>query len=179
MEQKCYLFTSDRLGFRNWVEGDVSEMDKISGDQEVMRYFPAAKTLKETEDFIFRMQQEFLNKGFCYFAVDRLDTSELVGFIGICSQTYEASFNPSVDIGWRLGQKHWGKGFATEGAVCCLRYAFDELSLDRIVSVAPKANLSSVKVMQKIGMKELISFRHPLLEDYPALVECVCYEIRR
>lgn len=179
MQHKEYLFKSERLGFRNWVQADVSLMDRISGDPEVMRYFPATKTTQETQDFILRMQQEFEDSGFCYFAVDRLDTLELIGFIGISAQTYEAPFNPSVDIGWRLGQKHWRKGFATEGAARCLQYAFEDLGLEQIVSVAPQANINSIRVMQKIGMKELMHFRHPLLEGFPDLVDCICYEIRK
>ena len=34
-----YLFKSERLGFRNWVDSDISLMTDISGDAEVMKYF--------------------------------------------------------------------------------------------------------------------------------------------
>ncbi len=100
--QKEYLFSSERLGFRNWKTEDAAIMAEINADKEVMEFFPAIQTKDQTLLFIERMQKEFSEKGFCYFAVDHLKTNELIGFIGIHEQTFEADFTPCIDIGWRL-----------------------------------------------------------------------------
>jgi RimJ/RimL family protein N-acetyltransferase len=173
-----YIFKSARLGFRNWTEPDVPKMIKISGDPEVMEFFPAPATPAQTSDFIHRMKQEFEEKGYCYFAVDLLETGELIGFTGLLAQNYEAPFTPCVDIGWRLSPKYWYNGYATEGAKRCLEYAFFELQLKRIVATAPKINQRSIAVMEKIGMHWKLDFRHPRLKDHPHLEECVCYEMQ-
>jgi RimJ/RimL family protein N-acetyltransferase len=39
-----------------------------------------------------------------------------------------------------LAYKHWGKGYATEGALACLRYGFETLKLDEIVSFTAVEN---------------------------------------
>ena len=39
-----YLFTSERLGFRNWIDSDVDKMIDISSDPDVMEFFPATAT---------------------------------------------------------------------------------------------------------------------------------------
>ena len=65
-----YLFESERLGFRNWVDSDIQSMIKISGDAEVMKNFPAIATPAHTTVSIERMQKMYAEKGFYYFAVD-------------------------------------------------------------------------------------------------------------
>ena len=172
-----YIFRSDRLGFRNWVQADIQYMSLINADPKVMEFFPGTATTQQTEAFIARQQKQFAEKGFCYFAVDRLDNNEFIGFTGISQQTFESNFTPCIDIGWRLAQKEWGNGFATEGAKTCLQYAFDILGLHKIVSICPVVNTRSEAVMQKTGMHKKQTFIHPLLVQNEHLKHCVLYEI--
>lgn len=172
-----YLFRSERLGFRNWKDTDVPEMTRISSDPEVMRFFPAPATPQQTSEFIVRMKNEYEKRGFCYFAVDDLESGRLIGFIGLLNQTYEAEFTPCVDIGWRLDKVFWNKGYATEGAKKCLEYAFFDLGLEKIIATAPQVNLPSINVMEKLGMSRKLEFQHPRLKTYKELSSCVCYEI--
>ncbi|PCJ00831.1 MAG: hypothetical protein COB15_01805 [Flavobacteriales bacterium] len=171
-----YLFKSERLGFRNWVDSDISLMTDISGDAEVMKYFPAVATPQQTAEFIVRMQVMFTENGFCYFAVDELSNNQFIGFIGLSHQDYDVEFAPFIDIGWRLDKNCWGKGFATEGAKRCLEYAFNDLGLTNIKSTAPLINTNSIKIMEKIGMTKQLEFQHPKLLGNKRLENCVCYE---
>lgn len=174
-----YTFKSERLGFRNWTEQDKIKMGLINSDPKVMEHFPTIPTQKQTDEFVDRMKNQFSENGFCYFAVDKLENNEFIGFIGIAKQTFEADFTPCVDIGWRLAQAEWGKGFATEGAKKCLEYAFNELELKNIKSICTKTNDKSEKVMKKIRMKKIKNFNHPLLSEFTKLEECVLYEIKK
>ena len=92
-------------------------MTELNKDPEVMKFFPYLPSDKQTVEFIQRMQQQFLEKGFCYFPVDDLKTNSFLGFIGLSIQKFESDFTPCVDIGWRIKKEYWGKGFATEGAL--------------------------------------------------------------
>ncbi|CAM1368445.1 GNAT family N-acetyltransferase [Tenacibaculum xiamenense] len=172
-----YLFKSKRLGFRNWKESDKPKMGMINSDPKVMEYFPKIPTQQETNQHIDRMRTQFSENGYCYFAVDKLENGEFIGFIGIAEQTFESDFTPCVDIGWRLARTEWGQGFATEGAKRCLEYAFNEIGLRNIKSICPEINDKSESVMKKIGMKKTKSFYHPLLSEYKELQKCVLYEI--
>jgi RimJ/RimL family protein N-acetyltransferase len=172
-----YIFSSERLGFRNWTSEDVDKLFELNSKEEVMRYFPATQTRKQCENFIERMKNQFDKNNFCYFAVELKETKNFIGFIGICEQTYEAEFNPSVDIGWRILPKYWAKGYATEGAKRCLEFGFNNIKLDKIVAVAPSPNIASITVMKKIGMQLVQTFNHPLLNEFPELKECVLYEL--
>ena len=77
---KNYLFKSNRLGFRNWLASDIEKLAAINRDKEVMAFFPSIRTLQETKNFINRMQQQFSEKGYCYFAIDILEDDTLIGF---------------------------------------------------------------------------------------------------
>ena len=175
-DKKKYIFTSERLGFRNWELTDIDEMCKINSDEKVMEFFPSVSTKQQTTEFVERMKNQFADKGFCYFAVDKLKDNEFIGFIGLSEQTYEAEFTPCVDIGWRLKSSEWNKGFASEGAIKCLDYALKKLKLENVYSIAPKINTKSEHIMTKIGLKKQYEFEHSLLLNNERLKTCVLYK---
>ena len=172
-----YIFTSERLGFRNWQTSDIPKMAEINRNPNVMQFFPAIQDEAQTADFVERMQSQFKEKRFCYFAVERLDNQAFIGFIGLSEQNFESPFTPCVDIGWRLAEAAWNQGFATEGARRCLEFAFENLQIKNIKAIAPEINLNSIHVMQKIGMSKVGTFKHPKLKDFEQLETCVCFEI--
>lgn len=176
---KPYLFTSSRLGFRNWTEADLDRFSELNANPKVMEFFPATLDRLESAALMDRLQNQFAERGYTYFATEVKKTGKCIGFIGLSYQDYPAAFTPAVDIGWRLIPEAWGKGYASEGGRSCLDYAFGRLSLDRIVSVCPRWNINSERVMQRIGMQRHSSFKHPKLSGSPHLEECVWYEITR
>lgn len=174
--QEKYLFTSQRLGFRNWDTADIDAMVAINADVKVMEHFPSVLTKEQTADFISRMQKQFKEKGFCYFAVDILEGNIFIGFIGLSEPLFEADFTPCVDIGWRLSSAVWQHGFATEGAKRCLQYAFSTLKIAAVYAIAPIVNVKFEQVMRKIGMFKVCNFDHPLLLKIERLKVCVLYK---
>lgn len=174
-----HLFTSARLGFRTWSLDDVDHFAALNADPEVMKHFPAPLTREETIDFIHRLMAHQEKWGYCYFAVEVLESDEFIGFIGLARQEYESAFTPATDIGWRLKRAAWGKGYATEGAKRCLEWAFDELNEQQIISTCTLANTPSENVMRKIGMTKKGEFNHPKLVDYPEYERCLWYEIKK
>lgn len=172
-----YTIQTQRLGLRNWKDSDLKAMTTLNQDPKVMQYFPSMPDEAQTSDYIKRMQAQFAKTNYCYFAAEVLATQEFIGFIGLMYQEYEAAFTPCVDIGWRLKQSAWGKGYATEGAKACLEYAFKNLEIDTIYSVAPLVNIPSITVMKKIGMQLSTTFKHPKLGDFPDLETCALYVI--
>ena len=117
---KEYLFTSERLGFRNWMGDDFRELAALCGDEEVMAHFPFPLLEEETKALFVRLLDHYADHGYTYFAVEVLETKEFIGFIGLAYQEYESVFSPATDIGWRLKKSAWGKGYATEGAKRCV-----------------------------------------------------------
>lgn len=179
IHKKMYLFKSERLGFRNWIDSDVDKMIAISANPQVMEFFPYLATPEQTKDFIERMKSLCNEKSYCYFAVDELETGNFIGFIGLCDQDYDVEFTPCTDIGWRLNPKYWNKGYATEGAKACLDYAFNKIGQEEIYSTSTLINEKSIKIMKKIGMLKHLDYIHPKLKDDERLKNCVCYRITK
>lgn len=171
-----YLFTTPRLGFRTWQEFDLDDFTSINSDSEVMRFFQKPLSREETQAMMNRMQRMFEEKGYCYFAVDLLDSKELIGTIGLGWKTFESDFTPCVDIGWRIGKKWWNQGLATEGASACLSFA-QQNQINEILSMASVGNIASIQVMKKIGMSFWKEFDHPELKNLPDIQRCSLYKI--
>lgn len=176
MPKSPYLFCSARLGFRTWQGFDLNVFAAINADKEVMRFFQKPLSREETQSMIDRMLRLFEEKGYCYFAVDLLETRELIGTIGLGWKTFEADFTPCVDIGWRIGKKWWNLGLATEGALACLDFA-KQKQIQEVLSMASTDNLASIEVMKKIGMNYWKEFNHPELWSFPEIQRCVLYRV--
>lgn len=160
---------------RNWNTNDLLPFTEMCQDKEVMKYFPNLLSEKNAKNFIEHMQVHLKKFGFCYFAVDILETNQFIGFTGILHQNYESPFTPCIDIGWRLKRSYWNKGYATEAANACLKFASNQLNLKEIYSIASKINVNSIAVMKKIGMKYHSDFQHPTLLKNELLKDCVVY----
>ena len=172
-----YLFTSERLGFRAWRDDDYDNLYRLCSDPDVMHYFPGTLDPEATAAFLERLQRAYEAHGYCYFAVEERGTETFIGFIGIAYQTYKMDFTPATDIGWRLLKEHWKKGYATEGARRCLRYAREEHQLNRLIATTTHNNDPSVAVMRRIGMNFVKAFVHPNIDPENWMQPCVLYEI--
>jgi RimJ/RimL family protein N-acetyltransferase len=145
-------------------------------DPDVMKFFPKMLNEEETVEMIQRINQHFEKNNFGLFAVDKLETGEFIGFCGLYIPSFNEFFTPCVEIGWRFKKAVWGKGFATESAAACLKYGFEALKMEKIVSFTSALNIRSEKLMQRIGMKYVTDFDHPLIEKSSILCRHVLYQ---
>ena len=174
---KKYIFRSERLGFRRWTGDDIAPFAKMNANTEVMEFFPKPLTGGETDILIERIEGHFEKYNYGLYAVDKLENSEFIGFVGFMNATFDASFTPCTEIGWRIKYEEWNKGFATEGAKRCLKFGFEYLELTEIHSFTSCLNLKSEKVMQKIGMKKIGEFEYPGTEIGIKLRRHMLYKI--
>ena len=114
-------------------------------------------------------------------AVEITGEQSFIGFIGLAVPSFNAEFTPCVEIGWRLAAEYWGQGFATEGAREMVRYGFEVIGLESVVSLTVPGNIRSRRVMEKLGMThdEADDFDHPRLPEGHALRPHVLYRLHR
>ncbi|WP_298628485.1 GNAT family N-acetyltransferase [uncultured Legionella sp.] len=175
------ILETERLLMRTFQENDVESLIGISQDQNVMRFFPAIPTREETIAFIDRIISHQEEKNFSLYAVEIKNTSEMIGFVGLFTATFQAHFTPAIEIGWRLSSKHWNQGYATEAAKAVLDYAFRKLDLDEVVSFTSELNKPSIRVMQKIGLHTNLedNFDNPKVPTGSPLMGHVLYRLKR
>lgn len=175
------ILQTDRLIVRNWRETDRDLFFEINSDDRVMEFFPFRRNREETDAVFTRMQEMIAETGLGFYALELKSSAEPIGFIGLARTDLEPHITlGTVEIGWRLAGRHWGKGLASEAARAVLAHGFDRLGLDEIVSFAVRDNHRSTAVMKRIGMRQDVggSFDHPRVPDtHPHLKPHALYRI--
>ena len=151
----------------------------MNHDPLVMEFFPKTLSIEESADSYRKITAFIEQKGFGLFAVEERETQEYIGFIGFNQPAFSSYFTPCVEIAWRLDQRFWNRGFATEGAKACLEYGFSSLDFNEIVSFASLLNTKSIHIMKKIGMTFDGGFEHPNVEWGHPLRKHVLYKISK
>jgi len=173
-----YPIETERLILRQWQNQDYSKFAEINADKEVMRHFPSTYDRQQSDASIERFKRSINQHKFGFFAAQAKVDDEFIGFVGLNRVTENLPFFPAIEIGWRLAQRYWGYGYASEGARACLDYAFTSLAASEVVSMTPVSNLNSEKVMQRIGMRNSNdNFLHPAIDINNPLSEHVLYRI--
>jgi RimJ/RimL family protein N-acetyltransferase len=172
---------TERLLLRAWREADREPFARMNADPAVMEFFPACLSRVESDHGVDRVENHFRERGFGLFAAELRSESTFIGFIGLNVTRFVAHFTPCVEIGWRLAAAYWGQGLATEGARAALRYGFETLALNEIVSFTVPANMRSRRVMEKLGMTHdpTDDFDHPGLEAGHPKRRHVLYRLKR
>lgn len=94
-------------------------------------------------------------------AVVIAESGELAGWAGLSVPTFLPEILPAFEAGWRLGKQHWGNGYATEAGAAWVRYGFETLELDSIVSIYEPENVASGAVMRRLGFALERETTHP------------------
>lgn len=143
---------TERLILRPWEERDRDLFYEINSDPQIMEFFPFRRDRQQSDAF-FGELLERQSETITFPAAELRETGDCIGFCGLHVGDVEPHFPPgTVEIGWRLVTRAWGKGYATEGALAALGYGFGELGLPEIVSFAVHDNHRSTAIMERIGM---------------------------
>lgn len=156
---------TERLILRSWRMTDRAVFAEINSNNKVMRYFPKPLSIDESNVFVDRINSEFEETGFGLYAVEIKETGEFIGYVGFHRFAFDVPFSPGWEIGWRISDKFWNKGYATEAAMACIKYAQEKKLCNRLYSFTAVPNIASENVMKRIGMTFEGLFMHPALAD--------------
>lgn len=177
------IIETPRLILRNWRDSDREFFHEINSDPVVMEFFPALRSRVESDALMDRFQTMISEDGFGFYALEEKTTGDVVGFTGLMKTDIEPFVPKGVlEIGWRMAQRHWGKGYVTEAALASLDYAFNQRGQEDVVSFAVKNNHRSSAVMERIGMvyNAERDFDHPKIPNtHPQLKRHVLYTINK
>lgn len=168
---------TERLILRSWEAGDRHHFAEMNGNMTVMKYFPNPLSVAESDAFVYRIEKEFEETGIGSFAVEIKGTGEFIGYVGFHRFSFDAPFSPGWEIGWRISDRYWHNGYATEAAKACINFAHEKRFCDKIYSFTAVPNTPSENVMKRIGMKFEGTFMHPALADGHWLKEHKLYSI--
>ncbi len=143
------MLETNRLFLRHFTDDDVDAVFAMRSDAEIMRFIrEPQKKRDETLNWLRLISGKWEDEKIGFCAVVEKKSGNLIGWCGL----WRLKETDEIEVGYAIAREFQGKGFAPEAAKACLKYGFDELSLDKIVAVAFPENLASQNVMKKLGM---------------------------
>ena len=176
------MIRTDRLLMRRWRDEDREPFAELNADPAVMEHYQGLTPRDRSDAFIDRIEAWWDEHGWGLWAIEVPGVAPFIGYTGLWPADYVTG-QPMVEVGWRLAHEHWGNGYVTEAANEALRFGFEDVGLDEIVSFTVPQNERSWRVMERIGLRRDPSgdFDHPNVdpEAYPHLVRHVFYRLGR
>lgn len=147
------IIETARLKLRDWDAADTAPFAAHTNTPNVMRWLGGVKTDAEMAELVAKLQRWQAERGFTFWAVERRDDAELLGFCGIkIADTPGSPIEGDHEIGWRLREADWGKGYAREAAEASLDFIFHEIGAPYVVAITFIENEPSWGLMERLGM---------------------------
>jgi RimJ/RimL family protein N-acetyltransferase len=134
---------TERLLLRSPSVSDAEQIASLADNQhvaEMLSTMPYPYTVADARTFLDQIGNRPV------FAITDKSTNSLLGVIGLSKVT-----ESQAELGYWLGEPHWGNGFATEAAHAVIDWGFNALNLDAISINCRVVNESSRKVIAKCG----------------------------
>ena len=164
------ILETERLIIREHVLSDAPFFFTLNSNYNVVKYTgdSSFKMIEEAEKIVQYVINQYKENGYGRWLVTEKETGNPIGWCGLKFHTD----TKETDIGYRLLESAWGKGYATESAKACIDYGFKHFNLNRIIGDAMKENTASINVFKKLGMTYL---KDSLLDN----IESVVYELKK
>ena len=144
------ILETQRLYLRELNQDDFKALCEILQDEETMYAYEGAFNDQEVQEWLDRQISRYRKWDFGLWAVILKESDKLIGQWGLTMQPWKEA--EVLEIGYLLNRAYWHKGYATEAAKACKRYAFEVLKAKEVCSVIRDINLASQKVALRNGM---------------------------
>jgi RimJ/RimL family protein N-acetyltransferase len=149
-----YLET-ERLALRRFTADDADLLIELDSDPAVMRYLTggvatAPEIVRERHLPYIIAGYEKWDGDLGLFAAHERDGGAFIGWF--CLRPEPDGPRDEAELGYRLRQASWGRGYATEGSQALLRKGFTGLGVRMVWAETMAVNHGSRHVMEKLGM---------------------------
>ncbi|MFE9635127.1 GNAT family N-acetyltransferase [Streptomyces sp. NPDC006463] len=134
------------------TDEDARAWHRVFDDPEVMEFLGGPAELSLYEELTARQRLHDARLGYCLWTL--LDgEGTVIGFTGAQPWPEERPWGPvgEIEIGWRLGRRYWGQGYAYAAALATLERV-REAGLPRVVAMINDENVRSIAVAERLGM---------------------------
>jgi RimJ/RimL family protein N-acetyltransferase len=175
MTGDVFLATA-RLTLRRFTEADAESQFELDSDPEVMRYvgpfkLPSADAYRERIRTLYAAYYAG-HPARGIWAVEETANAAFLGWVALkpavdYKYAAEAGWTRPTDLelGYRLRRSAWGKGYATEMSRRLVDLALADPTVTCVVSCALVTNVTSWRVMEKVGLRKVGEFAVPGFAD--------------
>lgn len=156
--------TGPRLTWRELTTDDADALIAMLADPGLFRY-AADQELPDVETYRGFLREQIAAAKTPERHRYKLGVTvggEIAGMGGLEMTSASAT---AAEIGYLLAPAHWGNGMGTEAARLLVDIGFDQLKLHRVTAGADPANVASIRVLEKIGMRYEGTRREDLFKD--------------
>lgn len=157
------ILQTPRLLLRPLELSDAEALFELNKNPNVHKYLwqKPEVVIDESIKVIEYVHRQYQENKIGRYATILKETGEFIGWTGIkfVNDMEENGNTNFYDYGYRLDEKFWNKGYATEASIFWLDYGFNQLKIDKMNAYTHSQNGASNHVLQKIGMN--------FIEDYP------------
>ncbi|MDR1003153.1 MAG: GNAT family N-acetyltransferase [Oscillospiraceae bacterium] len=140
------------VSLREWQLSDAAALAEMLTNKKILDNLrdglPYPYTEEDGEFFINSMLSADKNDTFA-FAV--LYAGEVVGSIGAFRQ--QNIHSKTAEVGYYIGEKHWGKGICSAAVTLLSRYVFENTDIIRLFAEPFATNAGSMRVLEKAGFE--------------------------
>ncbi|MFW9991751.1 MAG: GNAT family N-acetyltransferase [Candidatus Odinarchaeota archaeon] len=155
--------TTERLVLRKPLSEDIDSYFKICQNEEVMRFYgkePYQKREQAEKDMEWMLGIFAKDEG-VRWVITLKGKDECIGDLGF---DHWEKKHFKCEIGYKLKQECWGKGYMTEAARSMIDYIYKELDMNRIYAFVDPANPPSYKVLKHLGFQKEGTLRESAYE---------------
>jgi [ribosomal protein S5]-alanine N-acetyltransferase len=141
---------TERLVVRLARHSDLPALLDINGDEQITRHLPydTWRDMADAQAWFDRATARHQAGDGRQFVIALRDTGQV---IGACLLFRYDQANGRAEIGYLLGRRWWGAGYAQEATAALIRYAFEELGLRRVEADIDPRNLDSARLLERLG----------------------------
>lgn len=144
------IIETERLYLREMNQDDFHSLCNILQDEDTMYAYEGAFSDKEVQEWLDRQISRNQKWDFGLWAVILKDTDAMIGQCGLTMQPWKDE--EVLEIGYLFNRAYWHKGYATEAAKACKKYAFEILGANEVCSIIRDSNTASQNVAIRNGM---------------------------
>jgi len=150
------ILETDRLILREMKLSDAEALFEMDRNPKVHQFLwnKPLTDISEVHSYIESVRTQYSTNNIGRFVTVLKETNELIGWAGLKYNTEMVNNKINFyDIGYRLNEKFWGKGYATEASFAWLDYGFKVMKIKVMEAAAHTDNVPSNRILQKIGLK--------------------------
>ncbi len=129
---------------RRMGQSDFGALCRILQDEETMHAYEGAFRIRRSRIGLRGSWPDMKKWGFGLWAVILKETDEMIGQCGLTMQPWKD--REVLEIGYLFERTYWHRGYATEAAKACKRYAFEVLGAEEVCSIIRDTNTASQNV---------------------------------
>lgn len=147
-----FLETS-RLTIKAPSSSDFDNWFQLLSDAEVMRFIgQGVLNQSEVEVQLTKAIQHYQEYGFTLGSVYEKENNTFIGRAGL-RYLYFDKASAEIELGCALHKAYWGKNYASELMQALFDWAFNTLSLPRLIAQVDPVNLRSKNLIEKFKMR--------------------------